>query len=114
LPRAFVDIFGCATLVQDSRLEESTGPVAQAAVPTSCSEPHADMRLTVCYVLITFLLSLASATDKAYIGLTLGSRTVTLANLTNSGNVSIIAQLPVNKAYISWFEEAVNLKPSYE
>jgi len=72
------------------------------------------MRLTVCYVLITFLLSLASAADKAYVGLTLGSRTVTLANLTNSGNVSIIAQLPVNKACISWFEEAVNLKPSYE
>lgn len=88
--------------------------LAKTRFPIPCSESRADMYFIIYYVLITFLLSLASAADKAYIGLTLGSRTVTLANLTNSGNVSIIAQLPVNKAYISWCEEAVNLKPSYD
>lgn len=72
------------------------------------------MHLTVCYVLITSLLSLASAADEPYVGLTLGSRTITLANLTNSGNVSIIAQLPVNKAYISWFQQAAELKTNGE
>ncbi|THW91653.1 hypothetical protein D6D15_03710 [Aureobasidium pullulans] len=72
------------------------------------------MYLTVYCVLITFLLSLASAADEPYVGLSLGSRTVTLANLTDSGNVSIIAQLPVDSAYISWFQQAVNLEPSYE
>ncbi|CAD0046682.1 unnamed protein product [Aureobasidium pullulans] len=72
------------------------------------------MYLTVYCVLITFLLSLASAADEPYVGLSLGSRTDTLASLTDSGNVSMIAQLPVDSAYISWFQQAVELKPSYE
>ncbi|THY70308.1 hypothetical protein D6C95_10337, partial [Aureobasidium pullulans] len=50
---------------------------------------------------------LASAASDLFIGLCLGSRTVTLASLTDSGTVSIIAQLPVDSAYISWFEEAI-------
>ncbi|THW26588.1 hypothetical protein D6D23_03322 [Aureobasidium pullulans] len=71
------------------------------------------MYLTVYCVLAVLILRLASAIDEPYVGLSLGSRTVTLANLTDSGNVSIIAQLPVDSAYISWFEEAVELEPKY-
>lgn len=71
------------------------------------------MYLTVYCVLAVLILRLASAIDEPYVGLGLGSRTITLANLTNSGNVSIIAQLPVDSAYISWFEEAVELEPKY-
>ncbi|KEQ79976.1 hypothetical protein M438DRAFT_386309 [Aureobasidium pullulans EXF-150] len=72
------------------------------------------MYLTVYCVLAVLILRLASAIDEPYVGLSLGSRTVTLANLTDSGNVSIIAQLPVDSAYISWFQQAVELKPKYE
>lgn len=72
------------------------------------------MHFTVYCVFATLILRLASAASDFFIGLSLGSRTVTLANLTNSGNVSIIAQLPVDSAYISWFQQAVELKPNYE
>ncbi|THW68318.1 hypothetical protein D6D19_08979 [Aureobasidium pullulans] len=65
------------------------------------------MYLTVYCVLAVLILRLASAIDEPYVGLSLGSRTVTLANLTDSGNVSIIAQLPVDSAYISWFQQAI-------
>ncbi|THY90997.1 hypothetical protein D6C93_06406 [Aureobasidium pullulans] len=72
------------------------------------------MHFTVYCVFATLILRLASAANDFFIGLSLGSRTVTLANLMDSGNVSIIAQVPVDSAYISWFQQAVNLKPSYE
>ncbi|TIA09040.1 hypothetical protein D6C81_08855 [Aureobasidium pullulans] len=65
------------------------------------------------FIFSTAILSLASAADDPYVGLSLGSRTVILASLTDSGNVSITARIPVDSAYISWFEEAVELEPKY-
>jgi hypothetical protein len=62
-----------------------------------------------CFVTLLFTFQ-ARASEAPYIGLGLGSRTIALANFTEGQTVSIIAQWPASKAYVSWFADAFDLK----